>query len=239
MRQIVFDTETTGVNPTDDRVVEIGAIELNNMIPTGREFHRFIHPERDVPDEVVKVHGLTYDFLKDFRVFGDPTVVDEFLAFVGESDLIAHNASFDRNFVNSELARLNRAPIDDDRFVDTLAMARKAFPNANNTLDGLCKRFGISLEQRQLHGAILDSRLLAEVYLELNGGRSRAFSFDGGEALETSQALDANQKARQRPRRLPPRLTDQEIDAHSAFVATLADGGRWPDVGSTGEPIDR
>ena len=178
MREIVFDTETTGTDPDrGDRIVEIGCVELIDLVPTGQTFHRYINPERDVPAEVVRVHGLTSDFLSDKAVFSDPTVVGDLLAFMGDAPLIAHNAEFDRRFLNSELARLNLEPIDKGRCIDTLAIARKRFPGAPASLDALCRRFDIDRSARDKHGALLDSHLLAAVYLELKGGRERRLSF--------------------------------------------------------------
>lgn len=170
VREIVFDTETTGFKPEDgERLVEIGAVELINHIPTGVHFHRFINPQREVPEEAFKVHGLSYEFLKEYPVFSE--VIDDFLEFIGDdSMLVAHNASFDMNFLNYELAKINRPKIKQERVIDTLEMARMLFPGARASLDALCKRFNIDTSDRTKHGALIDSELLAKVYLELIGG---------------------------------------------------------------------
>lgn len=170
VREIVFDTETTGFNPENgEKLVEIGAIELINHIPTGVHFHRFINPQREVPEDAYKVHGLSYDFLKDYPVFSE--VADDFLEFIGnDSILIAHNAAFDINFLNYELSNINRPKIEWVRVIDTLEMARTLFPGSRVSLDALCKRFSIDASDRTKHGALIDSELLAKVYLELIGG---------------------------------------------------------------------
>lgn len=170
VREIVFDTETTGLNPEHgDRLVEIGAIELINHIPTGKTYHQYINPQRSVPEEVVKVHGLTEEFLKDFPVFDD--IADDFVDFVGEDGiLVAHNASFDMKFINYELQKSGREEFSTDRVIDSLEIARKMFPGAKNNLDALCKRFGVDNSSRTFHGALLDADLLAQVYFELMGG---------------------------------------------------------------------
>src|SRR5262245_31710611 len=170
LREVVFDTETTGLDAAKgDRLIEIGCVEIVNRIPTGREFHRYMNPERDLHPEAVAVHGLTAEFLKDKPLFRD--VADDFLSFIGDAPLVAHNASFDLGFINAELARLSRSPLTSDRIVDTLALARRRHPAGPNTLDALCKRYGIDLSQRTKHGALLDSMLLAGVYVELLGER--------------------------------------------------------------------
>jgi DNA polymerase-3 subunit epsilon len=177
MRQIVFDTESTGFNAEgDDRVVEIGALEVVNFIPTGKTYHQYINPEREVPEGAVQVHGLTYDRLKTEPVFSE--VYTNFLEFVGDSDLVAHNADFDMRFINAELKRVGVAPLHKSRAIDTLAIARKTFPGANNTLDALCRRFDVDSSERVLHGALLDAELLAEVYLELSGGRQQGLNLN-------------------------------------------------------------
>lgn len=170
VREIVFDTETTGLSPDKgDRLVEIGAVELINHLPTGRTYHQYINPERDVPEEVVAVHGLTEEFLKDYPVFAE--VASDFVEFVGDdSILVAHNATFDMNFINHELSKIGLQIYSNDRVIDTLEIARKMFPGAKNNLDALCKRYGVDNSSRTLHGALLDADLLAKVYLELLGG---------------------------------------------------------------------
>ena len=170
VREIVFDTETTGLNPENgDRLVEIGAIELINHIPTGKTYHQYINPQRSVPEEVVKVHGLTEEFLKDFPVFND--IADDFVNFVGDDGiLVAHNASFDMKIINYELKKSGREEFSTDRVIDSLEIARKMFPGAKNNLDALCKRYGVDNSNRTFHGALLDADLLAQVYFELMGG---------------------------------------------------------------------
>lgn len=226
MREIVFDTETTGFDPaTGDRIVEIGAVEVVNYLPTDRTFHSYINPQRDVPAEVVKIHGLTQDFLKNHPVFGD--VADAFLAFIGDSPLVAHNAGFDWKFLNAELRSCGRPEIAWARIIDTHALAKQKLPGATASLDALCQRFGIDNSGRDLHGALLDSHLLAEVYLELVGGRQTAISFEIAET-EAAAAGPAQLRARrQRPAPLPLRLSPAEAEAHAAFVALLGDAALW------------
>ena len=227
MREIVFDTETTGLQPENgDRLVEIGAIELFNHIPTGRTFHEYINPERPVPAEVVAIHGLDDAFLRDKPVFS--RIVDDFLDFIGKDGmLVAHNAEFDLRFLNAELRRAARPLLDRSRIVDSLALARDRFPGANNTLDGLCRRFGIDNSGRVLHGALLDSELLAEVYLELIGGRQPGLELRSG-SRDGAQADNAVATARRaRPRKLAPRLTEAELLAHGEFVDAMGENALW------------
>lgn len=231
MREIVFDTETTGLEPEKgDRLVEIGAVELFNHLPTGKTFHEYINPERPVPAEVVAIHGLDDAFLKDKPVFAD--IVEGFLDFIGtDAKLVAHNAEFDLRFINAELGRTGHQPLTRDRIIDSLMIARNRFPGANNTLDGLCRRFGIDNSNRVLHGALLDSELLAEAYLELIGGRQPGFDLasDGGD-IGAQAGTGAGQSAKprlQRPRALPARLTSEEDAAHRAFVAEMGDTALW------------
>src|SRR5476651_1297828 len=175
-REIVLDTETTGLDPYGGhRLIEIACVELGDLIPTGRSFHRYIHPEREIDVEAQRVHGLSLAFLRDKPRFGDAEVVEAFLDFVGDAAMIAHNAAFDRNFVNAELERLGRAGYHETRWIDTLGMAQQRFPGMYNSLDALCRRFKISLVEREKHGALVDTKLLANVYLELQGGRERGF----------------------------------------------------------------
>lgn len=236
MREIVFDTETTGTDPErGDRIVEIGCVELIDLVPTGATFHRYINPERDVPAEVVRVHGLTGEFLSDKPVFGAPEVVEELLAFIGDAPLVAHNAEFDRRFLNAEFSRLGLAVIPKERCVDTLLIARKKYPGAPASLDALCRRLNIDLTARDKHGALLDSQLLAAVYLELKGGRERRLDFlDPDEAVKaqnqkTQSVLEAKsiQPKRERPQPLELLSTTEEIEAHRAFVATLGKEPVW------------
>ncbi|WP_321487906.1 DNA polymerase III subunit epsilon [uncultured Hyphomonas sp.] len=225
IREIAFDTETTGLNPNEgDRIIELGAVEMINHIPSGRTFRTLINPGRAVSADTVRITGITDDDLKDAPQFEAPEVIDAFLDFIGDATLVAHNAGFDRSFLNMELGRCGRDPIPDDRWVDTAAMARRKFPGAPASLDALCKRFDISLESRTFHGALLDSQLLAAVYLELMGGRARAFSF---ETVVETEIVEEIQPARQRPKPLGERLTEDEKAAHEAFVSGLGDEPVW------------
>ena len=225
IREIAFDTETTGLNPNEgDRIIELGAVEMINHIPSGRTFRTLINPGRSVSADTVRITGITDDDLKDAPPFEAPEVIDAFLDFIGDATLVAHNAGFDRSFLNMELGRCGRDPIPDDRWVDTAAMARRKFPGAPASLDALCKRFDISLESRTFHGALLDSQLLAAVYLELMGGRARAFSF---EAVVETEIVEEIQPARQRPKPLGQLLTEDEKAAHEAFVSSLGDEAIW------------
>ena len=177
-REIVLDTETTGFDPlTGDRLVELVALEIESFVPTGRSFHAYIDPCRDMPAEAERVHGLTAGFLKGKPRFEDPEVVDRFLEFVGDAPIIAHNAGFDRGFLNWELSRCGRIELPEPRWIDTLGLAKKRFPGMHNSLDALCKRFRISLSDREKHGALIDAKLLAAVYLELKGGREAGRKF--------------------------------------------------------------
>lgn len=227
MREICFDTETTGLEALNgDRIIELGCVEIVNLIPTGREFHRFINPKRSVSADTIRITGITDDMLVGKPFFEDPDVHQAFLDFIGDARLVAHNASFDRGFINAEFARIGMPELPEERFVDTLVIAKEKFPGANNSLDGLCKRYNISLEARDLHGAVLDSRLLAEVYLELQGGRARAFDF--GMRGEGKEAATGRRKPlRQRPKPLAARLTEEERAAHAAFVEKLGDDAMW------------
>ncbi len=223
MREIVLDTETTGLDPdTGDRIVEIGAVEIVNQMPTGRTFHAYINPQRDVPAEAVEVHGLTAAFLSDKPHFA--AIAAEFAAFVGDARLVIHNAAFDMKFLNAELGWCGQASIPWGRAVDTLDLARRRFPGAQNTLDALCRRFGVDLSAREKHGALLDSELLAEVYLELMGGRQPDLVL----SVVTAGAADAaDWTPPPRPRPLPPRLTAAEAAAHAAFIAELGAEAVW------------
>lgn len=224
MREIVLDTETTGLDPfSGDRIVEIGAVELLNHMPTGRTFHRHVNPQRAVPPEAEAVHGLSTAFLADKPVFA--AVVDEFLAFLGEARLVIHNASFDMKFLNAELGWCGRPTLPSGRALDTLDLARRRFPGAHNTLDALCRRFGVDNSSRVHHGALLDSELLADVYLELIGGRQPDLTLTVTTTGPATGAGDWTPPPRPRP--LAPRLTPAAAEAHAAFVATLAEGGRW------------
>jgi DNA polymerase-3 subunit epsilon len=202
LREIAFDTETTGLDwGGDDRIIELGAVELINHIPTGKTFRRFINPGRKVSEATIRITGITDADLQDKPPFEDPDIVGAFLEFVRDATIVAHNAAFDRGFLNAELKRCRIAPIPEIRGVDTVVMARKKYPGAPASLDALCKRFDVSLESRTLHGALLDAQLLATVYLELLGGRARAFEFDGPAGANKTRA-----PAKPRAKPLPPRL---------------------------------
>jgi DNA polymerase III subunit epsilon len=228
MREIVLDTETTGFEPeTGDRIVEIGAVELWNHMPTGKTYHQYINPERAMPQSAFEVHGLGDDFLRDKPLFRD--VAAAFVDFVGEAKLVIHNATFDMKFINAELGWLKRPAIPFERAVDTLAIARRRFPGAPASLDALCRRFGIDNSARTLHGALLDAEILAEVYLELIGGRQPGFVL-GGLASAGQGAAETVWRPQPRPTPLPPRITEAEAEAHRAFVERLGPDALWAKV---------
>jgi len=215
-REIVLDTETTGFEPAQGhRLVEIACLEIEDFIPTGRHF--YVDPCRDMPIEAERVHGLSSDFLRGKPRFEHSEVVDAFLDFVADAPIVAHNAGFDRAFVNHELGLCSRTHICETRWVDTLALAKKRFPGMHNSLDALCKRFKISLSEREKHGALIDAKLLAAVYLELKGGRERRLELTSA-AMVTAVAAAANNAYGARPRPLMPRSTDAEREIHAAFV---------------------
>lgn len=220
-RSVLFDTETTGLDPlTGDRVVEVAAIELINDLPTRNHFHRLIHPQRDIPDEVVRIHGITNEKVRDAPRFEE--IVENLLEFFGDSPLIAHNAPFDFGFLNAEFARCRRPALVRGRMVDTLVLAKARFPGMPNSLDALCRRFSIDLSARTTHNALLDCRLLAEVYVELTGGRQRGL-LPGDENAEQS-AMPVPQYAAVGPRTPRPIVPDAaELAAHATFVARLKD----------------
>lgn len=229
MREIVLDTETTGFDAEGgDRIVEIGALELMNHLPTGRTFHVYINPERSMPKEAFDVHGLGDDFLRDKPLFAE--VARGFVDFIGDdARLVIHNASFDMKFLNAELRRAGYPALPASRALDTLMLAREKFPGSPATLDALCRRFGVDNSGRELHGALLDSELLAEVYLEMIGGRQPDLVLDRpAQAGERVQAADGTVRPRApRPRPLPARLTPAEAEAHAAFVASLGEAAVW------------
>ncbi len=228
IREIILDTETTGLDPANgDRVVEIGAVELLNHLPTGRTFHVYINPERDMPPEAEAVHGLSAAFLKDKPTFDK--IAGDFLDFIGDAVLVIHNASFDVGFLNAELSFLRLGPIPPERVVDTLHLARQKHPGAANSLDALCRRYGIDNSKRTKHGALLDSELLAEVYLELIGGRQTALVLDAAIQSRTSVTVTSTVTLR-RPNPLPSRLTEAEKEAHAAFVNGLGEHALWKTV---------
>ena len=223
MREIVLDTETTGLDPaTGDRVVEIGAIELLNGVVTGQNFHVYINPERDMPEGAFRVHGLSEEFLRGHPVFAK--VAEDFIAFIGDDRLVIHNAEFDVKFLNAEFARLGMPPLHPDRVLDSLMLARRKHPGAANSLDALCARYSVDTSRRKKHGALLDSELLAEVYIELSGGRQSAFTL---QAVEVRVELAAIDVISERPEPLRARLTPKEIAAHAAFVSKLGDRAFW------------
>jgi DNA polymerase III subunit epsilon len=214
MREIIFDTETTGLDPYQgDRLVEIGCVELMNGFPTGKTFHAYLNPERDVPEQAFAVHGLSTEFLKDKPLFAD--ICEELLAFVGDAPLVAHNAMFDLGFINAELERCKKALLQRDRLVDTLMLARRRYPAGPNSLDHLCQRFSIDATRRTKHGALLDAELLAEVYLELIGGRQH-----GLELAAVGAAVGAAIERVLRPAR-PHTATEDELVAHAALLAKI------------------
>lgn len=226
MREIILDTETTGLDPkTGDRLVEIGCVEFFNRNPTGREFHVFINPERDVPAGAVAIHGLTAEFLKDKPVFR--TVAEEFLAFIGDDPLIIHNATFDVNFLNFELELAGHKTISFDRVVDTLALARRKHPASPNSLDALCKRYGVDNTKRTKHGALVDSLLLGEVYVALIGERQASLGLQSATATPGAASSRRHAKAESRPVPLPARVTRQMIEAHRAFIERLGAKAIW------------
>lgn len=228
MREIVLDTETTGFEPTEGhRIVEIGAVELFNHMPTGRTYHQYINPKRVMPKEAFEVHGLGDDFLRDKPLF--PAIAQAFLDFIADAPLVIHNASFDMKFLNAELTAANLAPLPAARAVDTLLIARKKFPGSPASLDALCRRFNIDNKMREKHGALLDSEILAEVYLELVGGRQPDFGLATAAQNTAAETAATGQgwRTRPRPTALPSRLTAEEAAAHTAFVAGLGDAAIW------------
>ncbi len=217
-RSVLFDTETTGLNPaTGDRVIEIAAIELINDLPTDRHYHALLDPERDIPDEVTRIHGIG-----NADVVGKPRfaqIADDLLAFLGDGPLVAHNAPFDFGFLDAELARIGRQPLAPERMIDSLTLARTRFPGMPNSLDALCRRFGIDLSARTTHNALLDCKLLAQVYVELTGGRQRGLTLQSESRVR--QAVSYEPAARRAPRPIHP--SEAELAAHEAFLVHLKD----------------
>ena len=234
MREIVLDTETTGLDPIQgDRIVEIGAVELFNHMPTGETYHQYINPQRLMPQEAFAVHGLGDDFLRDKPTFAK--IAADFLAFIGGSRLVIHNAAFDMKFLNAELRWVDRPQIPSDQALDTLAIARKRFPGSPVSLDALCRRFSINNTARTLHGALLDSEILAEVYLELIGGRQPDLTLAArAEAPQQSVSNSQDWRPMLRPAPLPGRLSDSERTRHSEFIAVLGVAPVWRKSG----PLD-
>jgi len=226
MREIVLDTETTGFDPeSGDRIVEIGAVELWNHVATGKTYHQYINPKRTMPEEAFKVHGLGDEFLRDKPVFAD--IAQDFVDFIGDAKLVIHNAAFDVKFLNAELKWVNRPQIPWEQAIDTLAIARQKFPGSPASLDALCRRFNIDNSSRTLHGALLDSEILAEVYLELIGGRQPDFGLSASQGGNLGQDGQTQWRPTKRPNPLPSRLTENEKAAHAAFVEKLGQDAVW------------
>ena len=226
MREIVFDTETTGFEPGDGhRIVEIGCVELIDHFPTGNTFQAYLNPEREVPIESQRVHGLSNEFLSDKPFFA--AVAEAFLAFIGDAPLVIHNAAFDIKFINAELARTGHPPIPLARAIDTIEIAKRKIPGARYSLDELCKRFSVDLTARAKHGALLDADLTAQIYLELIGGRQRGLALAPAEIVVAGVELEI-QRAHQRPQRLEPRISQEEIALHLVFVEKeLGENALW------------
>ncbi len=238
MREIVLDTETTGFEPSEgDRIVEIGAIELFNHMPTGRTYHQYINPKRSMPAGAFEIHGIGPDLLeppqdptpgqvilRDKPVFAD--IAQAFVDFIGDARLVIHNAAFDMKFLNAELGWLNRTLLPMDQSLDTLAIARKKFPGSPASLDALCRRFGIDNSNRTLHGALLDSEILAEVYLELIGGRQPDLVM-GSQTTSKTKVEGTDWRPQPRPTPLASKIKAAEADAHAAFIDTLGDDALW------------
>ncbi|NRA30280.1 MAG: DNA polymerase III subunit epsilon [Parvularculaceae bacterium] len=230
-RKVIFDTETTGLSHQDgDRVIEIGAVEMVEGTLTGRTFHQYINPERDVPMEAYRIHRISTEMLQDKPLFSDPAVGPAFVEFVKGAELVAHNAAFDVGFIDAELERLGLSKLR-NKITDTVPLARRKFPGSPVSLDALCSRFGISKAEREAqgHGALLDSELLARVYIELTGGAQGGLSFDRPLAGEDG-AGGRGRKSKQRPKPLPSPVTDAEREAHEAFIATMGEKALWRQV---------
>ena len=226
MREIVLDTETTGLSPDNgDRIVEIGCVELINHVPTNNTYQVYLNPEKDMDPGAEKVHGLTNEFLLDKPKFIE--IADSFLDFIGDSNLIAHNADFDINFLNSELVRAKKDKINNDRVVDTLKIARSKFPGARNSLDALCKRFFVDNSNRSLHGALLDSEILAEVYLELVGGKEPDLELSTNTIKKDNKSQNRTPNVFARKNKLKSRITDIDEKNHRDFLASLPKESLW------------
>ena len=224
-REIVLDTETTGLSPASgDRLVEIGCVELLNHIPSGRTYHVYINPKRSMPDEAFRVHGLSEEFLADKPVFAD--VANDFREFISDAKLIIHNAPFDMGFLNAELTKVGQ-PVLSNEVLDTVMLARSVHPGARVSLDALCKHYGIDNSRRTLHGALLDSEILAEVYLELIGGKQVSLALMAETRGSSADAMATIATAAQRPIPLPPRISDAEIAAHAALIAAMGADSIW------------
>ncbi|MCS6626327.1 DNA polymerase III subunit epsilon [Roseibacterium beibuensis] len=230
-REIVLDTETTGFDPkTGDRLIEVGCIEIEDLLPTGRMYHTLVYPERLIPPDAIRVHGITDEKVKGAPRFHE--VVGELMEFIGDAPVIAHNAAFDRSFIDHECGLCGHPLIEETRWIDTLKLAQSRFPGMANSLDALCKRFKISLVERTLHGALIDARLLAEVYLELKGGKERRLDLSSARTVTAQVAASASAGYGPRPRPLEPRSTEAERAAHRAFLReTLKDRSLWASYG--------
>ena len=227
MKHICLDTETTGFDPTNgDRIVEIACVELENYKPTGRTYHQYINPERDMPEGAFKIHGLSIDFLKDYPKFS--YIAQKFIDFIGDSPLVIHNAKFDMKFINYELSKCGFSTVPMSRSIDTLAIARKKFPGSPATLDALCKRFNISLSSRDLHGALIDTQLLAEVYLDLCDARAPTLTLENHINSKSVRFLDHDHVTlKQRKHPLKPRITEEEKKSHDAFLSSFKSDVLW------------
>lgn len=231
MREIIFDTETTGLDSREDRIIELGGVEMVNRFPTGRTFHFFINPQgRQIHADAQAVHGISADQLADKPVFG--AIVDEFVELIDGAKLVAHNANFDIGFINAEFARIGRPPVAPELVIDTLALAKRKHPMGPNSLDALCRRYGIDNSHRTKHGALLDSELLAEVYIELIGGKQAALTLDNVAVAAASAVLveQTDVVVAPRPAPLPSRLSEAERSAHAALVETLGEKAVWLSV---------
>ena len=229
MREIVLDTETTGFEPLEgDRIVEIGAVELEGHVPTGRTYHQYINPQRSMPKGAFEVHGLGDEFLSNKPLFRD--IAQDFVDFIGDAKLVIHNASFDMKFLNAELGWIDRPLLPMGQALDTLAIARKKFPGSPASLDALCRRFGIDNSSRTLHGALLDSEILAEVYLELIGGKQPDFALSTTTTKTSDNVGSDTWRPEVRTNALPSKLTPEEITAHDAFVDALGDDSIWKKI---------
>lgn len=236
MREIIFDTETTGLDAREDRVIEIGGVEMINRFPTGRTFHKYINPQgRQIHPDAQAVHGISAQQLADKSNFTE--IADEFVSFFDGARLVAHNANFDIGFINAELARVGRPAVDPGLVVDTLVLARRKHPMGPNSLDALCRRYGIDNSRRTKHGALLDSELLAEVYIELIGGKQAALVLDSAieiRSSDNSSSVDIQITVAQRPRPLPLRLSEAEQAAHEKLVASLGEKALWAKLSQPG-----
>lgn len=230
MREIILDTETTGLDFRLDRIIELGGVELVNKFPTGRTFHEYINPgDRRVHPEAQAVHGISDADLADKPEFGD--IAEKFLEFIEGANIVAHNASFDASFINAELERIGADPVPPDRVIDTLAIARRKHPMGPNSLDALCRRYGIDNGHRTLHGALLDSELLAEVYIELIGGRQAALGLDASATdSDREETTTVSVTVSARPTPLPSRLSEAELQAHAKLVEKLGESAIWRNV---------